>query len=91
MEMLRKAAGLLDPKNPKRLKIDEVIAKLGKEFAKPSADLGRSELKFMGSQLDGGAPSAMDSGGAVRSSLMGAGVPAAPPPPMPAPAGAPGG
>lgn len=29
----------------------EVVAKLGKRFVKPEADLGQAEMKFMGSQL----------------------------------------
>jgi hypothetical protein len=53
LEMLRIAIPLLG-NTPDGLAVVEVVAKLGKKFAKPAADLQKSELTFMQSQLGGG-------------------------------------
>lgn len=71
--------------------VSDAYNKLLKHFAKPPADLGQSELKFMQSQLyPVPRPPAMDSGQGIRQSLAGMGVqPGAPggaQPPTPAPA-----
>lgn len=65
--------------------VADAYNKLLKKFAKPPADMGEAELKFIGSQIYPQAQSApgqaapMDPsqmGQNVRTSLMGAGVPA---------------
>lgn len=91
LHFLRKAVSMLGS-TPKGQKVAEAIARLGKEFVVPAGDLSQSELKFASAQAPGGGPSSpMMAGGQAQQSLAGAGVPAAAPPPMPAPAGAPGG
>src|SRR3989442_1594730 len=69
LEMMRIAIPLLG-NTPLGQRVAEVVAKLGREIAKPPQDLGQSELKFMGSQLYPGGPGP---------------APQGPPPAMPGP------
>jgi hypothetical protein len=90
LEMVRMAISMFPKESDMAIALSETAAKLGKMFQKPDQDMGQAELKFMGSQLyPGQQPAAMDSGGAVRSSLMGQGV-AAPQPAMAGAGAAPG-
>jgi hypothetical protein len=67
--------------------IADALRNLGRKFKAPEKDLGTAELKFATSQYGAGPqpggqsgppqPGAMDMGAATRSSLAGAGVPAA--------------
>lgn len=50
LELLRIAIPLLGNSEDGQ-SLAEVVAKLGKRFVKPAADMGQSEMKFMGSQL----------------------------------------
>ena len=76
LELLRMAIPLFG-NSPDGQAIVEVVAKLGKKFVKPPADLGAAELKFMGSQLGQGGPKPAGPGGGM------------PPPPPPPPGAAP--
>ena len=85
LELLRIAIPLLGNSEDGQ-SLAEVVAKLGKRFVKPAADLGQSEMKFMGSQLYP-APqgNAMQVPGALQQRFqamgMGGPKPGAPPPP----------
>jgi len=75
LEMVRTAIPMFPKESDMAIALAEIAAKLGKMFKKPPEDLGKAELKFMEQQLfPGQRPAAMESGGAVRSSLMGQGV-----------------
>lgn len=78
VEMLRIAIPMFPKESDFGITLAEVSAKLGKMFAKPPADLGQAELKFMGSQLypQQQPQNAMDSGGGIQQKLMGMGAPA---------------
>jgi len=55
--------------------VAEVVAKLGRKFAKPPQDLAQSELKFMQSQLNPmPRPQAMDMGPQAQGALAAQGV-----------------
>lgn len=84
LEMVRIAIPMFPKESPMAIALAETAAKLGKQFQKPPEDLGMAELKFMQNQIYPGQKpaNAMDSGAGVRSSLAGAGVPAAAPNPM---------
>jgi len=78
LEMMRVAIPLLG-NTPLGQRVAEAVAKLGREITKPPADLGQSELKFMGSQLYGGG----GPGGAAGPQGARPGMPPTPPaPPM---------
>jgi len=91
LELLRIAIPLLGNSEDGQ-SLAEVVAKLGKRFVKPAADMGQAEMKFMGSQLYP-APqgNAMQVPGAIQKQFQGMGMrpggpgPGAAPPPEGAP------
>lgn len=82
LQLLSVALPQLGPQSEEGIAVAKAIATLGAKFAKPAADLGQAEMKFMQSQLSPAPrPSAMDSGPGIRQSLMSMGAGAAPTPP----------
>jgi len=71
------------PMSPDAHEIASMLAKLGKKFQPPPADIGQSEMKFMQAQY--GQPGG-PAGGAPTGAPKPAMPPSPPPPPMAAPA-----
>lgn len=51
LEVARLAMMQYPASSPDAVFLSEIIAKMGKRFSRPQADMMQSELKFMGSQL----------------------------------------
>jgi hypothetical protein len=81
LHVLTIALPILGPTSPEGAAVADAISKLGKTFAKPPADIGQSEMKFLNSQMyPTPQGSAMDSGPGIKQSLLSAGAQAGPPP-----------
>lgn len=87
LEAIRIAMPMYPATSDKAIMAAEMAAKLAKAFKRPPEDLGKEELKFLGSHLYGGGGSqgAMGSGPQIQQALQQKGVGS----PMPAPGPAP--